>query len=60
MLFSEPLKGTHAIASTRGETGRAMNRALTAVSKLLSVVYSTLQDKVLHRLGFGVFFPIGF
>lgn len=59
MLFSEPLKGTHAIASIRDEMGRAMNRALTAVSKLLSVVYSTLQDKVLQRLGC-FFSPIGF
>lgn len=58
MSFSELLKGTHIIASIRDEMGRAMKRALRAVSKLLSVVSSALQDKVLRRLG--VFLPMGF
>lgn len=52
MFFSELLKGAHTIASIRDEMGRAMKRALTAASKLLSVLSSILQDKVLQRLGF--------
>jgi len=55
--FSEPLKGMHAIASVREEMGRAMRRVQTAISTLLSVVYTALQKKVLPRLGG---FPIGF
>ena len=57
MSFSEPLKGMHAIASVREEMGRAMRRVQTAISTLLSVVYTALQKKVLPRLGG---FPIGF
>lgn len=47
--FSDLLKGTHTIASVRDEMGRAMKRALTGVSKLLSVVFSALQDKMMQR-----------
>lgn len=37
--FSDLLKGTHTIASVTDEMGRAMKRALTGVSKLLSVFF---------------------
>lgn len=57
MSLSELLKETHTIAFIRGETGTAVERALT-ISKLPSVVPSALQGRVLQRLGFCL--PIGF